>query len=375
MASTRPPKGQIKRVPVPVRHPAPAPAAPISITSPPAIARTTLSSNPPLTQNPFIARGQHRPRGPVPIVETNSHQPLPAYPNHDHGYTHYSHQPQPYTLHIIGMDPESQHRHSTLPPQVEDDIKAAVLASMASNGHAVPMKKRRTVVHKKRLRWTSLSLCGILIIGEIPVCLIYGVDISALFAFILGTLLALWNGWRLFRLRQKFDNEIISGWHIGLEITSLAALVAITPTVAVWTSNPAQRDGLWDTSNSDFRLFWRGIAVAIFFVVIFILHFVLFIITVVEKWTKPAYVHTALAGDAQTQQPPQIIVQYTPACPVCHGHEPRPGEDENTYLASIGDSQPQGVAPVMLGQQKEAMYTDESLNEHDYYGAGARVRT
>ncbi|KAI0431912.1 hypothetical protein F5Y09DRAFT_303382 [Xylaria sp. FL1042] len=374
MASSRPSKGQIKRVPVPVRHPAPAPA-PISTTvASPAIPQTTLSSNLPSAQNPFISRGQYRPRGPIPIVETNSYQPLPSHPNHGHGYNHHPQQSYPYTLHIIGMDPESQNRHSSLPPQLEDDIKAAVLASMPRNDHAMPMRKRRTVVHRKRIRWTSLSICILLVVGEIPVSAIYGVDVTALFAFIIGTLLAFWNGWRLFRLRRKFDNEIISGWHVGLEALSLAGLLAITATVATWSVDQLRGENLFFVEFARYLFFWRGIAVAILLFTCLALHFALLVITVVEKWTKPTYRHSALSSDTHPQQPPQIIVQYTPTCPVCHGHGPRSGEDENTYLANIGDSQPQGVAPVMLGQQKEAMYTDESLNDHEYYGAGTRVR-
>lgn len=89
--------------------------------------------------------------------------------------------------------------------------------------------------------------------------------------------------------------------------------------------------------------------------------------------------HTALAaGDSQQQQqqPPQIIVQYTPTCPHCHSHEPRRSEDENSSLARIGDSQPQGVAPVTIAKHKEAMYTDETLNDYErYYGAAGVART
>ncbi|KAI0903764.1 hypothetical protein F4823DRAFT_254421 [Ustulina deusta] len=376
MASSPRPRGEIKRVPVPVRHSPPAPD-PISTTttSPPVIAQATLSSSLPSTQIPFIVHGQSRPRGPIPIVATNSHQPLPTHFSHGPRHNHYSQPPYPYTLHTIEMDRESQNRHSTLPAQVEEDIKAAVLASMLPNDPPVPMKRRKTAVHRKNIRWTSLSLLIILVIGEIPVSAIFNIDIPALFAFILGTLLCLWNGWRLFRLRQKFGNEIISGWHVGLEALFLIALIAATVVVVSWTVSQLQEGELFYVDEAICRQFWRGIAVAIILFICLILHFILLIITAIEKWTKPAYLHMALLSESQPQQPPQIIVQYTTTCPVCHGHEPRPGEGENSYLARVGDSQPQGVAPATLGQQKEATYTDESLNEHEYYGAGGIART
>ncbi|KAI0536134.1 hypothetical protein GGR58DRAFT_476191 [Xylaria digitata] len=373
--------GQIRRVPVPVRDPASNPA-PISIntTSPLGITQPTSLLIPPPTQTPLVVRGHHRPRGPIPLVSTNSHQPIPTYFNNTHENNHYSQIPSQYSLHITGMDPESQNRHFTLPPQMEEDIKAAVLASMPPTDRSTPMKKRKTVVHRKRIRWTSLSLCIILVIGEIPVTVIYGLEASSLFAFILGILLALWDGWRLFRLRQKFDNEIISGWHVGLEAASFSALISLTIVVSLWTVNQTRvRQVLsyedWDSFYLDgavSQYFWHGVAVAIFFLTLVILHFVLLIITAVEKWTKPAYLQLALPADAQPQQPPQIIVQY---CPNCRSHEPRPGEDENSYLASIGDSQPQGVAPASLMKQKEAAEKEGSLNEHGFYEPVGRVRT
>jgi hypothetical protein len=53
-------------------------------------------------------------------------------------------------------------------------------------------------------------------------------------------------------------------------------------------------------------------------------------------------------------QQPQIIVQYIPTCPHCHTHlEPQPGENKNANLASIGDLQPQAVAPAYLVQKKD----------------------
>ncbi|KAI1299428.1 hypothetical protein F5Y03DRAFT_365955 [Xylaria venustula] len=362
MASPSRPQGQIKRVPVPVRPSAPAPISTTATASPVAI-QTTLSSTLPSTQAPFVVRDQYRPRGPVPIVETNSHQSIPPHPTHNHGHNHGPQHPSPYTLHSIRMDPESQNSRYTLPPHVEDDIKAAVLASMPLNDHSGPMRKRKTAVHRKGLRWASISFCIILILGEIVTSIFFATDPPAYFAWSLGALIAFWNGFRLFRMRQRFNNEIISGWHFGLEATAVSALLAVAVTVAAWTTGGLGGWAQW----------WRGITVAIILFICFILHFAILVLTAVEKWIKPAsadsaYTHMSLPNDAQSQQAPRIIVQYTPTCPVCHGHGPRQGEDENSYLASIGDSQPQGVAPAKLMQHKEAMYTDETLNENVYYG-------
>ncbi|GAW12405.1 hypothetical protein ANO14919_017710 [Xylariales sp. No.14919] len=372
MASSPHPRarGQIKRVPVPARDPAPGPASiSTTILSSPAVIQPTPSSTPPSTQAPLAVRGQHRPRGPIPLVSTNSHQPIPTHFSHRHEYNHHSQIPTQYSLHTIGMDPESQNRHYMLPPQMEEDIKAAVLASISSTDYPMRMQKRKTVVHRKNIRWTSLSICIALIIGEIPVSVLYGVQPSSIFAYTLGTLLALWNGWRLFRMRQKFGNERISGWHIGLEVVSLSALIATTVVVPIWAMSQAnnQVGGSWRSV----QYFWHGLAIAFLLFICLILHFVLLIMTAVEKWTKPAYLQLAVPTDAQYQQPPPIIVQY---CPNCHSHEPRLGEDENSYLASIGDSQPQGVAPVNLTKQNEAMEKD-SLKEHEFYGLTGGVRT
>ncbi|KAI0517566.1 hypothetical protein F5B22DRAFT_645748 [Xylaria bambusicola] len=373
MANLPQPKREIKRVPVPVRHPALAPISTVT-SSPPVVLHThpaLSSSSPPSTQNHFTVRGQYRPRGPIPIVATNSEQPLPAQlVQRDRDY-HYSQPSVPYPQYTINMDLESQNRQSTLPPELEEDIKAAVLASMPSQDPSA-MRIRKTIPWRKGLRWTILSLCISLVIGEIPVSILFGTDISAIFAFVLGSLLALWNGYRLFRMRQKFDNEVISGWHIGLECTSILAIIAISTVVGIWGNNRvAQRQYYSDnaieyTYGNVWEDYWRGLSVVIILAICGVLHFIVLILTAMEKWTKPAYMQVTASRGSQYQQPPQIIVQYTPTCPHCHGHEPRPNEDENSYLARIGDSQPQGVAPVTLAKHKEAMFTEETLNDYEY---------
>ncbi|KAI0101045.1 hypothetical protein GGR51DRAFT_531036, partial [Nemania sp. FL0031] len=354
MASPPRPKGQIKRVPVPSRHPAPAPAYISTIATPsPAIIQAAPSSLPSITPD-SNAHNLYRPRDPIPLVATNSQQPLPASLSDSPWFPHH------YSPYSIQMDLESQNRQSTLPPQVEEDIKAAVLASMPPPDRPFPTRRRKTVTHRKNIRWASLSLCIILIIGEIPVSVIYGVDISALFAFILATLLAFWNGWRLFRLRQTFDNEIISGWHVGLEVTALSAIIAITAVLGTWISNRALRDNYY-LGTFTWEHFWAGIAVATLFVVCLILHSVLLVITVIEKWTKPASLHMELSTNRQSRQTPQIIFQVIPACPICHNHPDTMGVDDDPRRAVVGDSQPQGVAPAFLVQQKAATHSAETL--------------
>ncbi|KAI1126240.1 hypothetical protein F5Y10DRAFT_214844 [Nemania abortiva] len=358
------PRDQIRRVPVPNRHPDPAsatataPARNIYTGEPslPAIIHSMPSDQPSIESN-FNARSRYRPRGPIPIVATNSQQPLPSFLSDGDKHNHCSQTPQLPFQYTIQMDPESQNQQSTLPPQLEDDIKAAVLASMPSPGRSVPIKRRKTVVHRKNLRWASLSICIILIVGEIPVSVIFGLDISALFAFILAALLAFWDGWRLFRLRQTFDNELISGWHVGLEATSVSGIIALTAVVATWVSNRTQApSGYYDyVGINTSEHFWGGISVAIFFAILFGLHSALLVITVIEKWTKPASLHQALSTGAQPQSTPQIIVQIMPTCPTCHG------PNDNLHRAIIGDSQPQGVAPAYVVQQKTPAYSEESL--------------
>ncbi|KAI1365894.1 hypothetical protein F5Y08DRAFT_338295 [Xylaria arbuscula] len=286
------------------------------------------------------------------------------------------------------MDPESQNHRSALPSYLEEDIKAAVLASLPSNEPLQPTRKRKTVSWRKGLRWTVLSLAISILVAEIVASVILGLDVVEYFAFTWATLLILWNAWRLFRMKQKFDNERISGWHVGLESTTLLGCIAVTITVLVWSGNTySSQRGYWDnygdyqSLNRSYASLWRGVAVGTVFGLCGVFHSVLLALTIIEKWTKPRHMHTALAaGDAQQsqqqQQVPQIIVQYTPTCPVCHGHEPRRSEDENSYLARIGDSQPQGVAPVTIANHKEAMYTDETLSDYErYYGAAGVART
>lgn len=190
MASAPRTRGEIKRVPVPVRN-SPHATAPVPIStatsSPPVASQIiVLSSSLPSTQTPLVVRGQSRPpRGPIPIVTTNSEQPLPPHLAQGHR-GHYHHHPQPpfpHTIQTISMDPESQSHRPTLPSYLEEDIKAAVLASMQSHEPLQPMRKRKTVNWKKGLRWTILILSLSLLVSQIPVCLLFDVDISAIFTF------------------------------------------------------------------------------------------------------------------------------------------------------------------------------------------------
>ncbi|KAI0456697.1 hypothetical protein F5B21DRAFT_122458 [Xylaria acuta] len=320
------------------------------------ITQTSSTSGLPSTQTRIVVRGQHRLRGPIPLVATNPNQPLPARIYREHEQDRHSHYPDPHSLNTIKMDSDSQMRQSTLPLQVEEDIRAAVLASMPSTDRRGPARRRKSVPWRKAMRWLSLSLSIALIIGVIAstAVLSYQIDIDAIFAFVWGPLLALWNGWRLFRLRQKFDREVVSGWHIALDVIFLSTTIALTAVVILWTVNRAE-DYIYDY---DFRydVFWRGAATSIVFLIWAILHLILLIITVVEKWTKPTFPYW---DSPPPQQLPPIVVQYMPTYTTCH--EPQPGEDKNSYLAEVGDLQPQGIAPAYSAPKNEATPQTEDI--------------
>ncbi|KAH8167559.1 hypothetical protein CIB48_g675 [Xylaria polymorpha] len=325
--------------------------------STPAITQTPSSSSSlPSTQARIVVRGQHRLRGPIPLVATNPHQPLPAHMNREHEQDLHSHHLGHHSLNPINMDFESQMRQSGLPLQVEEDIRAAVLASLGepSTNHPGLVRKRRSAAWRKAMRWLSVSLSIALVIGVITSTAILGyqIDVDAIFAFVWGPLLALWNGWRLFRLRQQFDREVISGWHIAFDIISLSTTIALTVVVILWTVNRAE-DYIFEY-DFQYDVFWRGVSTSIVFIVWDVLHFILLIITMVEKWTKPAYSYLS------PNPLPPIVVQYMPTYTTCH--EPQPGEDKNSYLAEIGDLQPQGIAPAYSAPKNDASsHTEEYM--------------
>ncbi|KAI8949217.1 hypothetical protein F4801DRAFT_580612 [Xylaria longipes] len=316
-------------------------------TSTPAITQTSSSSSSglPPTQAHIVVRGQHRARGPIPLVATNPNRPLPARINREHERDHYSHYPDPHSLSTIKMDSDSQTRQSTLPLQAEEDIRAAVLASMPSTEEKGHARRRRSVPWRKAIRWLSVSLSIALVVGVVvaTVVLSYEIDLDAKFAFVWGPLLALWNGWRLFRLRQKFDREVISGWHIAFDAIFLSTTIALTVVVIFWVVN--RFEDYFDDYDFPFDAPWRGAATSLVFVIWVVLHLILFIITIVEKCTKPTHPYW-------DSPPPPIVVQYMPMYTTCH--EPQPGEDKNSYLAEIGDLQPQGIAPAYAAPKNEA---------------------
>ncbi|KAI8626335.1 hypothetical protein F5Y19DRAFT_227038 [Xylariaceae sp. FL1651] len=349
---------QIRRVPVPVRHPAPAPPPISSTASQPVIPQIGSSTNLPLARAPVVVQVQQQPRGPIPLVATNSHEPLPAHASHSHHHSPHQHQ---YSLNTAGMDSESPTHHTTtLSAQMEEDIKAAVLASMPSDSHPTRTRRRRMVVYKKILRWFSLSLSFITIVGESVVSAVFGFRGDAVFGYAWGPLLGLWNAWRLFRLRQKLDVETISGWHFGGEAVFLAVTIALAVQLIISTVSLSDFDD-YDYYEYYDHSFWRGVGLSIIFILWFIMHSILLIMAIFEKWTKPKYEHERLVTDVQPQQPLQIVIQYAPTCSTCHGYaEPQRGEDGNVYLARKGDLQPQGVAPAYLVQPMESNKTEQT---------------
>jgi hypothetical protein len=83
------------------------------------------------------------------------------------------------------MDPESQMtHHSTLPAQVEEDIKASVRASMLPTGDAMQKRRRKSVPWKKTLRWMSISIAIIVVVGEIVTSVYRDFTLDALFGVI-----------------------------------------------------------------------------------------------------------------------------------------------------------------------------------------------
>ncbi|KAI0403983.1 hypothetical protein F4802DRAFT_269135 [Xylaria palmicola] len=302
---------------------------------------STLSSPQPRTE--VVVHGQIRSRGPIPLVATNPDQPLPAHLNRDYDCGHHVQHPDSYHPDTNEMGSGLQDRQSTLPVQVEDDIRAAVLAALPSTDSPEPVRKRRSVGPRKALRWLSLSLSIVLIVGEIVAALVLGcgVELDAILAFVWGPLLAIWNGWRLFRIRQKFDREVVSGWHVALDAVFVLATFAITAYLIFWAVSQVKQSGY--RYGYAISAFWRAAAAAIIFLFWLVLHSILFIITIVEKWTKPSRPY----WDAPPPQAPPVVVQYMPTFTACHGQvEPKPGEHKNAGLAQIGDSQPQGIAPA-----------------------------
>jgi hypothetical protein len=191
MASSQQPRHQIKRVPVPVRH-SPASISTTGSPSPQVITQTesssslllsSSSSSLPSTRTPIVIRGQQRPRGPIQLVATNSHQPLPA--SASHGYEHgHSQLPNQHSLYTIRMDSESHSNYGAIPAQVEEDIKASVRASMLPTGHTTQERRRRSVRYKKALRWTSVSLAILAVFAETAVSIIRNFTSDALFAIV-----------------------------------------------------------------------------------------------------------------------------------------------------------------------------------------------
>lgn len=301
----------------------------------------------------ILERGWHRHRGPVPLVTTNSRQPLPARPSHSQEPgTAGPHHPHEYSSGIITIGPESHNHGTTLPAQVEEEIKAAILASITASSTNRYIRKRRSVVYRKALRWTSLSLSILLVVGEIAVPLILGLplQLDSIFSFAWAPLLGFWNCWRLFRLKQKSDNETISGWHLGLDAVFLSATIALATVLIFWIIT--QLNANHYNYEFPFEVFWRAATAGIVFIIWFILQSTVLIITIVEKWTKPPYSDT---DDLKHQAPP-VIVQYMAPCANCHGYVgPQPGEDGNAYLAKIGETQPQGVAPAYSAHNNNAV--------------------
>ncbi|KAI0391435.1 hypothetical protein F5Y17DRAFT_460830 [Xylariaceae sp. FL0594] len=329
------PPHQIRRVPVPVRQQAPAPVGPLQI----AAHTSAPSPNVPSAAATVIVQGQPQPRAPIALVNTHSRQLLlPAHDStrsssHDH------------SSHAIQMEWDAESgRYAlpyALPRHVEDDIKAAVMTSIPATKHLEPPGARATnrFFSRKVLRLLSLSWSILIVIEEIAASILVGITDDLIFTSIWVLLLSAWNIWCLFRLRKKANGEVISYWQLGGEITFAALTLFLTVFVIRWT--------LFEEGYIYFR-YWRAVVACIAFSVWLVLQTTILILTVIELWKKHNNASTPQPINDEGQPPHhQIIVQYIPSCPHCHMHvEPQPGDEINAHLATIGDLQPQAVAPA-----------------------------
>ncbi|KAI0598906.1 hypothetical protein F4775DRAFT_553563 [Biscogniauxia sp. FL1348] len=286
------------------------------------------------------SQGPHRLNGPIPIITTLPQQPA-QHQFHSQTHLHSQQQQQP-----------SQARGPTiiLSPQMEEDLKAAVLGRMAST-QPVPIQVITTSKEKdarvyKWLRCISVVLCILLVVTEAALAISLGVGNDTVYGILWGTLLGIWDIWRLIRARKKQAREPVSTWQVAGEGIFMTVTVALTVILVASLVNLYGED----------ETLIRGWVLTFVFLVLAISHLLFFLRTCAEKWSKPhqqvtqlPLYHDPKQQQAQQAPAPQFIVQYVHECPHCGNQlAPQPGEDLNADLASKGDAQPQGVAPAYL---------------------------
>ncbi|KAI1637552.1 hypothetical protein F4809DRAFT_316096 [Biscogniauxia mediterranea] len=320
---------EIRRVPVPT-HPT-----------------TVLGSAPRLVAMPestagipaqVSSQGPRRLNGPIPIITT---LPQQSTQHQFHSQTQLNPQQQ-------HQPPQARGPTIVLSPQMEEDLKAAVLGTMAST-QPVPSQQTATPNKKearadKWLRCISVVLCILLVVAEVALAIVLGPENDTVYGILWGTLLGIWDIWRLVRVWKKQEGGPVSTWQVVGEGIFMTVTVVLTAILVA---------SLVNISGEDETLI-RGWVLTFVFLVLAISHLIFFIRTCAEKWSKPNQQVTELAlyHDPKQQQAqqipvPQFIVQYVHECPHC-GNQlgPQPGEDLNEDLASKGDAQPQGVAPA-----------------------------
>ncbi|KAI5920318.1 hypothetical protein F4810DRAFT_713675 [Camillea tinctor] len=289
------------------------------------------------------AQGPHHSNGPIPIITTLPQQP-----------TQYQFQSQTH-LHSQPHQPQ-QLRGPTivLSPQMEEDLKAAVLGTMAPTQPApsqqMPKSKEKEVRMNRWLRWTSVVLCVAIIVTEAALAIAMGSENDTVYGLLWGTLLGIWDLWQLIRSRRKKTGDPVSIWQVVGEGSFMVVSVAMT---GILVTSSVSAYGPYEVRIRSWVLTFVFLVLAIF-------HIVFFIHLCSEKWSKQNHQLAALPlyqdpKQQQQQQPlqqaqvPQFIVQYVHECPHC-GNQlgPQPGEDVNADLASKGDAQPQSIAPAYL---------------------------
>ncbi|RYP64345.1 hypothetical protein DL771_008790 [Monosporascus sp. 5C6A] len=142
-------------------------------------------------------------------------------------------------------------RNVRLSPQVEEDIKAALLeAALAQSptsnhqqgrnsgkkngrdkrrrpdGRKESLKTTRNwLIAKKVLRWVSLTICALMVVGEAVLAIFDGAYADTALGICLGFLLGIWDTVRLVRLRLKRDIEPVSVFHLLTEGTFTVAII------------------------------------------------------------------------------------------------------------------------------------------------------
>ncbi|KAI1499741.1 hypothetical protein F5X99DRAFT_388841 [Biscogniauxia marginata] len=244
------------------------------------------------------------------------------------------------------QQPQARGPTIALSPQMEEDLKAAVMGTMAStqplpSQHPSKAHAKELRVNKW-LRYISVVLCVALVVAEAIVAVVEFPGSDTVYGIPWGTLLGLWDVWRLIQSRKKRGGEPVSTWQVVGEGIFMTVTISLTGLVAASSTNQYKPD--------DDRI--RGWVLAFVFLVLAILHLTLFIRTCAEKWSRPNSqpMELPMYHDPQQQhQLPQFIVQYVHDCPNCGSKlQLQPGEDLNTYMANKGDAQPQGVAPAYL---------------------------